>query len=892
MNKAFTFFFVAVFAAAGLFAQDASRLSNAQVIAKNDITHLPNFIKMKTQVRQENFVNWAVYSLGLPNNSTFKAYDVQKDELGFTHTRHKQYVNDIPVEASMLISHGKNGSVQMMNGDYYLDFSASTTAGINEQQAFQLALKKVNAKKYMWENSAFARQTGEDMFPKGELVYVHKKNKDYAAENMRLAYKFNIYAEVPLYRANVFVDANTGEILDEQNLICTIDVIGTANTQFSGTQTMTSDSTGPGAYRLQETGRGNGIETYNLQNGTTYQNTDFTNNSSNWNITGADQCATDAHWGAEMTYDYFKNIHNRNSIDGNGFTLKSYVHYSTNFINAFWDGQRMTYGDGNINAGYYPLICLDIVGHEITHGLTNFTANLGNGEAGALNESFSDIFGASIEVMARPTQNDWILASEITVSGNGFRNMANPKSLGQPDTYLGINWDPNGQVHNNDGPCNYWFYLLCQGGSGTNDNADAYNVTGITMTKAEKIAFRGLTVYFTPNTNYAAARMYTIQASTDLFGLCSPEFIATTDAWYAVGVGAAFSPSVVTPAFTNSGVTCAVPMTVTFSNVSQNAASYYWSFGDGDTSTSASPVHTYTAAGTYVAKLVATSCSGIKDSTSKTLTIGAAPVGTFFSEGFETVTLPGPEWSLASAGQNWAITSAAAATGTNSAMIDNFSNQAGNTSTLESVSYDISGMTTPKLTFKMAYRQRASTDQDKLQIQSSIDCGANWTPRWTRTGSILATVTPPDATPFFPGSGQFTTYTVNINALIGKNNVRFRFNFTADTGSFGNNIFIDDINLFDATIGVQQYAALNELEIFPNPSEGNVNIEFSLSTEKKIAITMTDVLGRTVEFLPAQNFGIGGSLLTIGEKNKYSPGVYFVNLDANGEVITKKIVIR
>jgi len=892
MNKLFTFSFLAIFASGHLFAQDGSRLGNAQIVAKSDITGLPNFVKIKTSLAPENFVSWAVYSFGLPANSTFKAYESTNDDMGFTHTRHKQYVNDIPVEGSMLISHSKNGKVLMANGDYYTAFSAQSIPSLTEAEALTYALKKVNAQKYMWQHSAFGKQTGNDLAPKGELVYAHRKNTDHSASNMRLAYKFNIYAEIPLYRANVFVDASSGEILDEQNLICTIDVIGTANTRFSGTVTMNSDSTAPGAYRLRETGRGNGIETYNLQNGTTYQNTDFTNNSSSWNISGADQVATDAHWGAEMTYDYFKNVHNRNSIDGNGFTLLSYVHYSTNFVNAFWDGQEMTYGDGNVSLGYYPLICIDVVGHEITHGLTNFTAGLGGGEAGALNEAMSDIFGTNIEVMARPTQNDWILGSEITVSGNGFRNMANPKSMGQPDTYLGINWDPNGQVHNNDGPANYWYYLLCQGGTGTNDLGNAYNVSAITMAKAQMIAFRGLTVYFTPNTNYAAARMYTIQASTDIYGLCSPEFQSTTNAWYAVGVGSAFSPTLVTPAFTNSGITCAVPLTVTFSNVSQNAASFYWSFGDGDTSTAISPVHTYTAAGTDTVKLVATSCGGVKDSITKVLVIGAGAMGTFFSEGFETTTLPGPDWLLASAGSNWAVTSSAAASGLKSAMIDNFSNQAGNTSTMESVSYDISGMTTPKLTFKMAYRQTASADLDKLQIQSSSDCGANWTARWTRSGTLLATVTPPDSTPFFPGTAQFTTYTVNINALAGKSNVRFRFNFTADTAGPGNNIFVDDINLFDASIGVELFAGADGFMLFPNPSEGKMNIEFMLDAEKTISVSVRDVLGRLVELIPPATYHTGKATIVLGEKNKYKPGIYFVNLDVNGAVISKKIVVQ
>src|SRR6185437_10857867 len=154
-------------------------------------------------------------------------------------------------------------------------------------------------------------------YPKGELVVVHKKGTDYSASSLKLAYKFNIYAVEPLSRANVFVDAQTGEILDSKNLICTADVIGSAVTMFSGTVTMTSDNTGTNAYRLRETGRGLGINTYNMNQTANYTQTDFTNTSSTWNLAGNDQAAADAHWGAEVTYDYYQNIHGRNSIDGN-----------------------------------------------------------------------------------------------------------------------------------------------------------------------------------------------------------------------------------------------------------------------------------------------------------------------------------------------------------------------------------------------------------------------------------------------------------------------------------------------------------------------------------------------------------------------------------------------
>ncbi|MGZ3863342.1 MAG: M4 family metallopeptidase [Bacteroidia bacterium] len=882
-------------------AQSNTRLAGADVASYSKITSLPNFIKLDQQkIKQDNFVNWAVYSFNLPDNCTFKPYSVEVDQLGFTHTRHQQFVNDIPVEGTMLISHSKDAEVKIVNGDYYQAFSLNTIASLSEDAALQFALKKVNARKYMWENTAFTNQKriaesdpGLTFYPKGELVMVHKAKSDYSANNMRLAYKFNIYAEKPLYRANVFVDANTGEILDEQNLICTIDVVGTGVTKYSGTVTITSDSTGVGQYRLRETGRGNGIRTFNLQNGTTYQNTDFTNNSSTWNLAGNDQAAADAHWGAEMTYDYYKLVHNRNSINGTGYALNSYVHYDVGYANAFWDGQEMTYGDG---AGVFKIMTgLDVCGHEITHGLTNFTAGLGSGEAGALNEGFSDIFGTTIEAFARPSQHDWLMGPEIMTNGQGIRDMSDPKNLGQPNCYLGVNWDPNLEPHQDNGPCIFWYYLLCQGGAATNDNGDAYNVTGITMAKAQMIAFRGLTVYFTPNTTYADARKFTIQAASDIYGPCSPELQATTDAWYAVGVGPQYSTTNVVAGFTTSPVTCAMPLSVNFYNTTSNGASYSWTFGDGTTSTLPSPAHTYTLAGYDTVKLVSTSCAGNKDSINMILEIGAVGINTQVAEGFEVNGLPSAEWDTSStAGWNWIVNNTAAATGVRSAVLDNSINPAGNKSYFETISHDISTYAIPKLTFKMAYQQKATTNNDKLQVLTSIDCGYSWQQRWAKNGSTLATVTPPSTTPFIPTPSQFTTYTVNINGVAGRHNVRFRFAFLADTASAGpgNNIFIDDINIFDASIGVEDFTSESGLSVYPNPSSGSVTLGVNLEQKQNISVSVTDVLGRVVESVPAKQYAAGENKLTIAEKIKYQPGVYLVNVNMDGKIITRKIIIE
>jgi PKD repeat protein len=342
---------------------------------------------------------------------------------------------------------------------------------------------------------------------------------------------------------------------------------------------------------------------------------DFLDTDNYWNNVNAntDQAGPDGHWAAELTYDYFMQRHGRNSFDDNGSIMLSYIHFDQNYSNAFWDGTRMTYGSGGNNLR--PFCSLDVSGHEFAHGVTGNSAGLiYQDEPGALNESFSDIFGTTIEFYGKGSNADWLIGNDI----GAFRNMADPSQFQNPDTYLGTHWVPaggfdNGGVHFNSGVQNFWYYLLSIGGSGTNDNGDAYSVGGISIDSAALIAYRNLNVYLTVFDEYADARRLSIEAAVDLFGECSPEMISTAKAWYAVGVGNDFTGAVSAAFYTPDTASCSAPLAVNFSNNSISALQYFWDFGDGSTSTDESPVHTYLNTGTYTVTLVAIGCNGVAD---------------------------------------------------------------------------------------------------------------------------------------------------------------------------------------------------------------------------------------------------------------------------------------
>lgn len=597
-------------------AKAHSLIPGTSMIRTGKHSAAPSFVKFQNgqELDLDNFEGWVRKNFKITGNSGFQLLGTESDKLGQKHFRYQQTLNGKPIDGTMWILHTKNDKILSMNGLLYPEIQVASTPSINEQTALNHALNHVNADVYKWEipveEAHVKRETGDPSatyYPNGELVYMSKE-ASFKPESFRLAYKFNIYAHSPVSRAYYYIDATTGELLFENEIFHTADAVGTAQTAYSGTQTITADSFG-GSYRLRETGRGNGVNTYDMNEGTNYGSAvDFIDNDNNWNNVNAqlDQYATDAHWGAEMTYDYYWLEHGRNSIDGNGFALNSYVHYDVNFANAFWDGQRMTYGDGN--GTWDPLTAIDIAGHEVTHGLTTFTADLVyNAESGALNESFSDIFGTSIEHFAMPSNWDWLIGEDI---GSALRSMSNPNAAGDPDTYFGNNWasltgGDNGGVHTNSGVQNYWYYLMVEGGSGTNDNADAYNVTGLGFDDAGAIAFRNLTVYLGPSSDFAEARFYSIQAAIDLFGGCTPQVETTTNAWYAVGVGAPYNSTVIADMIAPYTISCSAPFTVDFQNLSNNGTTYEWDFGDGNTSTSVNPSHTYADTGLYTITLIA-----------------------------------------------------------------------------------------------------------------------------------------------------------------------------------------------------------------------------------------------------------------------------------------------
>ncbi|GLW35898.1 M4 family metallopeptidase [Actinoplanes regularis] len=345
-------------------------------------------------------------------------------------------------------------------------------------------------------------------------------------------------------RLHVLTDARTGEVTGSYDEIES--VAGTGTGIYSGPVAIETTLSGS-TYSLTDPVRGGGT-TCDMNNRTSGTCTTFTDADNIWGTgvnTDRASAGVDAHFGAATTFDYFKNVHGRNGIFGNGTGVPSRVHYGSAYVNAFWDGAQMTYGDGSGNAK--PLVALDVAGHEMSHGVTENVVPGGltySGEPGGLNEATSDIFGSMVEFYANTSVDpgDYDIGEKIDIRGTGapLRYMYNP-TLDGSSHGCWSSTTKNIDVHYSSGVANHFFFDLAEGSGATPYGTSplcgsASAVTGIGRDKASAIWFRALDSYFVSNTNYTAARGYTLSAAADLYGFCGREYKAVQAAWTAVNV--------------------------------------------------------------------------------------------------------------------------------------------------------------------------------------------------------------------------------------------------------------------------------------------------------------------------------------------------------------------
>ncbi|MET7386600.1 M4 family metallopeptidase [Streptomyces sp. NPDC005529] len=475
--------------------------------------------------------------IGLGAKEKLVVRDVVKDADGTVHTRYERTYNGLPVLGGDLVVHetkaGKTEGVSKATKATIKvsSLKAAVTTAKAEKQALTAA------------KDAGSDKTSADQAPR-KVIWA-------ATGKPTLAYETvvgGLQDDGTPNELHVITDAATGKKLYEYQGIET----GTGKSLYSGTVTLSTTLSGS-TYNLTDGTRG-GHKTYNLKHGTSGTGTLFTDADDVWGTGTASSSTTDqtaaadAAYGAQETWDFYKNTFGRSGIKNNGVGAYSRVHYGSSYVNAFWDDSCfcMTYGDGSGNT--HPLTSLDVAGHEMSHGVTSNTAGLNySGESGGLNEATSDIFGTGVEFYAANSTDvgDYLIGEKININGDGtpLRYMDKPsKDGGSKDSWSST--VGNLDVHYSSGVANHFFYLLSEGSGAKTINGVSYNsptsngstVTGIGRAKALQIWYKALTTYMTSTTKYAGARTATLSAASALYGSTSTEYKTVAAAWSAVNV--------------------------------------------------------------------------------------------------------------------------------------------------------------------------------------------------------------------------------------------------------------------------------------------------------------------------------------------------------------------
>ena len=534
---------MAVIPAGGGYLQGPSPMPDRAAALVN-----PEMARVAAEGSAATFLADVRVGLGLGDpDLAFEVTGVEVDDLGASHVRYQETYRGLPVMGHQVIVHVNNGT----GGVYSLANRAeavpsmAVTPSLSERDARGAAKAAFVFDEGSGKADAEARLAIYPDCAGYHLAYVVR-----VSNVLRNSYE-------PAERVYI-VDANTGDILETWNDLhtkgkpgggggatYTLPVTGTGKTLYSGNVNMgtAQASDGSSQFAMIDLGRGS-MYTTNMNNRTSGSGTTFTATSNVWGNNTTSNAATvgaDAHYGAEMTWDFYKQTYGRNGIYNDGKGSYSRVHYGRNYNNAFWSDscKCMTYGDGDGRV-LSPLTSLDVAGHEMSHGITAATSKLTySGQSGGLNESFSDIMGTGVEYYAAThgASKNWnyLIGEDVytpSTPNDALRYMDNPSKDGASiDNYS--KYTSSLDVHYSSGIWNNMFYLLAHGGTNATSKI---SVTGIGIDKALAICYYANTNYFSNSETFAQARQDCIAAAIQLYGASSTEVTRVGQAWTAVGV--------------------------------------------------------------------------------------------------------------------------------------------------------------------------------------------------------------------------------------------------------------------------------------------------------------------------------------------------------------------
>lgn len=460
-------------------------------------------------------------------DENLEVVETKKDELGGTFVTFQQTVKGIKLKDKFIkVYFSKDGVISSITGE--LDKNKEITylgnKVVSEDEAITIAKSH-----YTYET---LRQT-----PKAERLILSKNNKNYEV------FKVNISYSKPTFgNWDVYVEVTSGEVIHSENHIRNANEVAGTGIDVQGFKRSLNLYYDNSLYQMRDYTRPStaGILTYS-SNGATDGGYIVSNSTNSFN-SEYDKASVSAHYNTGQVIDFYKKLFNRNSIDNAGMRVDSFTHYGSNYNNAFWTGYEMVYGDGDGKKFTYLSGDLDIVGHEITHGVIDRASGLGyEMQSGALNESMADVFGVLISTYSKYNvasggkwtfnPDDWVVGDDVytpSIKGDALRSLSNPSQYNQPSHMKDYKDLPNteesdwGGVHLNSGIPNKAAYLIAE---------------AIGMEKTAKIYYRALENYIYGNTTFINAKKAFMQAAKDLYGIGGIEASAINKAFSSVGVG-------------------------------------------------------------------------------------------------------------------------------------------------------------------------------------------------------------------------------------------------------------------------------------------------------------------------------------------------------------------
>jgi Zn-dependent metalloprotease len=506
---------------------------------------------IRTQTNAERRA-WTSRVDGMLRSGELRLRQTRDDPMvaGRTHERADQYYRGVRVFGGDIARQLRNGATESIFGTLYEGIDIDPSPTIDDTRAREIL------------GTRLGQAIEERVVP--ELVVLPLDAGGYA-----LTWRFRIVLRSD--PRQYFIDARTGATRLEYSDRKTQAAVGRA-TGVLGDAKKISVRSASGQFQTRDDLRPPTIETYDMK-GDPVRTDNFLSGRFNLssNDLGSDSdndwtdgAIGDAHIYAGYTYDYYFKRFGRKGLNNADIRMQNLVHpvrrsdfqiyfddYVDFFVNAFYNGDGvMVFGEGlppNVTLGGqtwdFLAGALDVVGHELTHGVTDYTSSLiYRNESGALNESFSDIMGTSVEFFFQPAGSGSLRADydvgEDVVRPGGIRSMSNPGVFGDPDHYSRrfLGSADNGGVHINSGISNQAFYLAIEGGTNRTSGIAVQGVGGANREQMEKVFYRAFTQLLPANSTFSVARAATIQAARDLYGANSAAERAVTAAWTAVGV--------------------------------------------------------------------------------------------------------------------------------------------------------------------------------------------------------------------------------------------------------------------------------------------------------------------------------------------------------------------